>query len=170
MPTEDLDAISTIRQIAADCCQALFEVYGLCLERDDQIGHVDELLYCGVMGFVGQKLRGACLLAATSLPLERSRPVEGSVRDWTGELANQLMGKIKIRLLAHGVTVAMTTPIVLRGEHLAPLPRKNLAPIVFTARPGAVLLWVELEVEDGLVLRPAASAPCTAGEGEVLLF
>ncbi len=170
MPTEDLDVCETIRQIAAESCLGLFEAYGLGLERDDQMDHVDELLYCGVMGFVGRGLRGACLLAATPPPLERSRPVEGSVRDWTGELTNQLMGKIKTRLFAFGVTVAMTTPIVLRGEHLAPLPRKNLAPMVFAARPGAILLWVEIETEHGFELRPAAAPPCTAEAGEVLLF
>ncbi len=170
MPTEDPDVQDTVRQIAAESCLSLFGAYGLCLERDDRVEHVDEVLYCGIMGFVGRGLRGACLLAATPPPLERSRPVEGSVRDWTGELTNQLMGKIKTRLFAFGCTVAMTTPIVLRGEHLAPLPRKNLAPMVFVARPGTILLWVELETEDGFALQPATSAPCTAEAGEVLLF
>lgn len=38
--------------------------------------------------------------------------------DWIGELNNQLVGRIKNRLIQYGVTVQMGTPIILSGDNL----------------------------------------------------
>jgi CheY-specific phosphatase CheX len=96
-----------------------------------------------------------------------SNPVGGSLRDWIAELANQLAGRIKNKLLAHGAEVYVNTPVVLRGEHLAPLPRQELLPLTFSTDGGNVFVWIELETNSDVSLGPPAVA---LAEGETLLF
>ncbi len=160
-----------VHDMAAAACLELFEAYGVGLARAsaDPEGPSD-VLYCGVMGFVGQGVRGSCLLAASRTPLERSCPTPGPIRDWMGELTNQLVGRIKAKLLSRGVRVAMSTPIVLRGEHLRPLPRKNLPPMAFSVESGLLLLWVELEVAQDFELKEESEVADSTAVGEALFF
>jgi hypothetical protein len=148
----------------------MFRDYGVQLESVDCVtGGGDEILYCGAMGFVGAKLRGSVLLAASKAAVESSCPPSGVIRDWTGELTNQLVGRIKTRLLARGVETMLATPIVLQGEHIAPVPRRKLHPCRFTSDPGTVLVWVDAECEEGFVLGEETRRP-TAEEGDALFF
>ena len=168
---ENQEVTRVVQEMASLACRELFEAYGVGLKPTVSSPHdLAEVLYCGVMGFVGQGVRGSCLLAASQAPLEASRPAEGPVRDWIGELTNQLVGRMKAKLLLRGAGVVMTTPIVLRGEHLAPLPRKNMPPIAFAAQSGLVLLWVELEVDDDFVLKAESEHPESVVVTEPLFF
>jgi hypothetical protein len=146
MYSENHDIGKLITELMGEACQALFEDYNTPLTRMPDVEAVSEqMILCGVMGFVGPDLRGSCLLAGTQDPFERSQPSKGTLRDWVGELTNQLMGRVKIRLLRRGTEIALTTPIVLQGEHIAPLPRQRLVPLVFKAEPGHILVWLEVE-------------------------
>jgi CheY-specific phosphatase CheX len=161
---------ATMGELAASACAELFDAYGVKLERSPAVwNESEERRLCGVIGFVGRRVRGTCLLAANYEPLEESCPPEGRVRDWIGELANQLLGRLKSKLLTRGLEVALTTPIVIAGVKLEPLPRGNLEPIVFRATKGNVLVWVEVEAEAGLEIG-AESVARVGGEGDILLF
>jgi hypothetical protein len=157
-------------ELAASACTELFGAYGVTLERSPAVWREsEERRLCGVIGFVGRRVRGTCLLAANHEPLAESCPPEGRVRDWVGELANQLLGRLKSKLLTRGIEVALTTPIVIAGVKLEPLPRGNLEPIVFRATSGNVLVWVEVESEAGLEIGTEHIAR-VGGEGDILLF
>ncbi len=159
-----------ISKLASSACAELFAAYGLELQPSDRSwADSDERLLCGVVGFVGRKLRGSCLVAGGEQPLGASCPSGNQLRDWVGELANQLAGRMKTKLLAHNVEVSLTTPIVISGVRLEPLPRSNVEPAVFISDAGAVLVWAEVETREDFVLgseHPSAST----GEGDVLLF
>jgi hypothetical protein len=126
------------------------------------------MVISSVMGFVGEKIRGTCLLAAEPKPLEASCPSGGLPRDWIGELTNQLVGRIKMKLLAYGLEVALTTPIVLQGIRLQPLPKNPSEPSVFASASGLVLAWVEVEIEGNYSL--PVPGPAAVGETGDLLF
>ncbi|HMI86670.1 MAG TPA: hypothetical protein VK550_21400 [Polyangiaceae bacterium] len=82
-----------------------------------------------------------------------SDPIGGPPRAWIAELSNQLVGRIKNKLLAHGAEVDVTTPVVLRGELLAPLDARNkLPPRAFASEGGNVFVWIELDTDPTLVL------------------
>jgi hypothetical protein len=158
--------------LAAESCVRLFDAYGVTLcpiAHSAELGDV-RVLYCGVMGFTGRGLRGTCLLATTAEPLGRSNPIGGHPRDWIAELSNQLLGRIKNRLLAHGAEIYVTTPVVLRGEHLAPMPRHDLEPHAFRSDQGAVFVWVEVETDEAFVLSETPAAEPAMNEGDALLF
>src|SRR4051812_18701468 len=84
----------------------LFAAYGLDMEVQQRPwSPTDERLYCGSIGFAGRGLRGTCVLAANERPLLESCPEGGRLRDWVGELANQLAGRVKVQILARGTEV-----------------------------------------------------------------
>ena len=63
-------------------------------------GESDEVMFSGVMGFVGDSVRGTCLLAAPQGTVQAAAPKDAGARDWVGELANQLVGRLKAKLMA----------------------------------------------------------------------
>ena len=91
------------------------------------------------------------------------------MRDWVGELTNQLVGRLKSKLLARGIEIALTTPIVLSGVRLKPLPRGRLEPAVMHAKSGPILIWTEVESDADFAFG-AEQPGLTGHEGAVLLF
>jgi CheY-specific phosphatase CheX len=157
-----------LESLAGDACRGLFAHYGVMLDRTLQPGsEVAPVHLSGIVGFSGPGIRGTCILAASEEPITRTNPVQGSGRDWIAELANQLVGRIKNQLLSRGAEVYVTTPVVLRGEHLAPLPTFALPPLSFGTDRGNVFVWVEFETAPGLVLGDPIEV---VAEGEAMLF
>ena len=169
---EENDAASRqVVELATLSCLDLFAAYGVPMTRSVHAADAEyDLLYCGVMGFVGKSARGMCLLGASREPIERTAPVAGDLRDWLGELTNQLVGRLKVKLLARGVEIALTTPVVLKGHHIAPLPRRELIPEVLVGEYGRVLLWADVETVPGFNLSGASDDSAPIPEGELLFF
>src|SRR6476661_1047717 len=104
MYTENQELAARVGELAAQSCEDLLRAYGVEISRSASDSHdSDERLYCGVVGFVGRELRGTCLLLTDEAPLTASRPASGSLRDWVGELANQLVGRLKSKCLSRGL-------------------------------------------------------------------
>ena len=165
-----------IDDLVAECCAELFHDYGLDVEarKRDDFPAPEELALCGVMGFAGKQVRGALVLAATKEPLERTNPGnQQSQRDWICELANQLLGRVKNRLLLRDVEILLATPTALRGDNLCPITARIRAPQVFAASGGGfVCVWIDFELAMGFEI-PAAPLPgiqAAVSEGETVLF
>lgn len=162
-------------KIVFECCRELLS--GLDLEAQPRSRQdfpaSDDLVLCGVMGFGGKQMRGALVLASTKEPLERTHPGSFSAqRDWLCELANQLMGRVKNRLLSLGVEILLATPAGLRGDNLCPSPARLRSPQVFAAAHGFMCVWMDCELNDGFELPATLSgdAEPAVREGETLLF
>jgi CheY-specific phosphatase CheX len=164
-----------IEAAVSESCLSLFEDYALPLKRLRAGGLGDQgqadLLFCGVVGFSGDQMRGTLLLATSKEPLGRTSPTtDASLREWIAELSNQLLGRIKNKLLARGVTLHLSTPIVLRGQHLSPMPRGELAPFSFTCEGGYVCVWFDVEVKAGIDLNQELDTAGLITEGTSTLF
>jgi CheY-specific phosphatase CheX len=167
----DADSQQIINQLATESCRALFEAYGVGLDPSDNLRNLpSEVLLCGIIGFTGDKVRGSLLLGLTDEPIQRSNPTETAPRDWVAELANQLAGRLKNRLLAYGTEIYISVPVVLRGEHIAPVPRRTLDPCALTPGNGAVYVWAEVEVADDYTLPTEPLEEQGAEEGSSFLF
>lgn len=164
---------SVLDAIVVTCCVELFADYGVTLSPGPSQDHGDGFLMCAVIGFSGDHVRGSLMLASTGEPLGGSHPTGATgERAWIAELSNQLLGRIKNRVLAHGATICVATPLVLRGQHLAPVPRAELAPHPFVADTGGhVCLWLDAEIAEGfdLTVEPRV-VPGAPAEGEALMF
>jgi CheY-specific phosphatase CheX len=169
MFVERSETTRAIQALAGVACTELMRAYGVQLVKAES-GWVesDEVMFSGVMGFVGDSVRGTCLLAAPQGTVEAAAPRDATARDWVGELANQLVGRLKAKLMARGATIALSTPVVLRGVRLSPLPRTGVEPVVFSSATGRVLVWLEVEIEDDFQL--GEERVLTASEGELLVF
>lgn len=173
---EENDRISSkISELAAVACSELFRAHGVELERlegaDEAASPSDAPALSGVIGFVGSRLRGTCLLVSGVGPVQASCPDGGRPRDWVGELTNQLVGRLKAKLIARGVEVFVTTPIVMTGTSIRPVPRGPLCPTKFSSSEGFVFVWVEAEAGSDLVLGASDFAqPSATIEGDILIF
>lgn len=157
----------------SEACLSLFEDYALPLRRStfDLVESDSDLLYCGIIGCTGTQIRGSLLLATTREPLGRTAPVtDSSQREWLAELTNQLMGRVKNKLSTRGQELHMSTPIVLRGQHLAPIPSAQIIPLVFTCDGGVICVWFDAELAPGLDLSQEVESVGLIPEGGSLLF
>lgn len=162
-----------IERCVSECCLSLFEDYKLPLLRirEGDLHHGAPLLFCGVVGFSGDQMRGTLLLATSREPLGRTSPTtDASLREWIAELANQLLGRIKNRLVPRGVLLHMSTPVVLRGQHIAPVSRAELVPYAFACEGGTVCVWFDAEVVDGIDLTQEVAVEGVITEGTSTLF
>lgn len=178
MPDERYRQI--LLQIAARSCERLFDHYGVGLQplAEPPAGLLQPLLCCGVAGFHGRHIRGTAILGSSREILTRSNPTAGpGHRDWTAELANQFVGRMKNQLLQHGLELEMATPAVIRGPELDAgrwqhLPQVAFQEVVAAGRPaGVVRAWLDLELGFGFEMLEEPD-PSRAGalEGETLLF
>jgi CheY-specific phosphatase CheX len=179
---QELEFRRVFEQVTAAACEDLFSRYGVTVRRADERDEpvTPEFFLCSVIGFTGRDARGTLVLALTEDLSGLSNPVGAAnrgattdrviQRDWVGELSNQLLGQIKIELLRRGVEIYMNLPTVLQGQHLAPLPRRQLQPLKFTLGNGAAAVWIELETRQGFKIAPAASVEEGPAPGDTLLF
>jgi hypothetical protein len=171
MQLEDL-----VEQSAIEAAVGLFQAYNVRLVCADvtERAVMSNTALCGVVGFVGKKVSGTLLLAATAGPVSASNPSSATARDWMAELSNQLFGRIKNRLLRKGLELIGAPPAVIQGGHLEALTdRKECRPIVLRGPTGGkVCIWLDYAMEADLPVTledvdPADEIPL---EGSVLLF
>lgn len=164
----------TLLGVISDSCSKLFEAYGVSLTRQPfEAGHaLEEVSMVGVIGFTHPKLRGSLVLAAAEAPLRASNHVTAPPRDWIAELANQLLGRAKNRLLAYDLELQMSTPLALAGSHIRLVnSERGMEPEIFTTPAGGVVaVWFDGEASADLELVERSSAPEVANEGELMLF
>jgi CheY-specific phosphatase CheX len=166
----DATTRAMVELLATEACVEVFAAHNVALRPSTELDlFTEDDSTSSVIGFSGPGISGMCLLTSSREPLSLSNPVGGSARDWLGELVNQLAGRLKRKLIAEGATVYITTPIVLRAARIEPLPRHNQKPRTFSAAPGSVELWVEVETAPDFKLKPEA-AEATLNEGDAILF
>jgi hypothetical protein len=166
-----MDNRQTLEKILVECASALFSAYNSPLTyRGMTPSESETFVLSGVIGFAGSDMRGTLLLAMTSGLLEDLSPISASMRDWIAELSNQLLGRIKNQLLRFGTEIFTTTPSVLRGELLTPLPRSALAGHRFESARGVASVWLDTEIRDGFSLGTPVAGDVAAAEGESLFF
>jgi CheY-specific phosphatase CheX len=163
------------------CTPELFRDYGLeiwAARADDTAAQSYQI--AGVMGFVGD-FCGTLLLGTSQELLSASHPLralgrdinEGMQLDWVGELANQLMGRLKVRLGSNGIQLRFSTPISLTGDrirHIAAAGRTQRS--AFRSNVGPLSVWVDGVLHEAVESREAffSDEESEATEGAVTLF
>lgn len=167
-----MDDGRVLDDLLVECSNALFSAYKapLTYTRTASFGSQPYVL-AGVIGFAGSDMRGTLLLAMTGGVLQELSPSPDSMRDWIAELANQLLGRFKNKLLRFGTVIYAATPSVLRGELLTPvLPPGALAGHRFESAHGNACVWLDIVVRDGFSLPAPAADEVAPAEGESLFF
>jgi CheY-specific phosphatase CheX len=171
-----------INEIVVGCAEALFSAVGLPIRRashtEEVVGASPQML--SLIGFGGSQLRGAVLLSASRPVLERSYPIrhadavsDDDLRDWSAELVNQLLGRIKNQLLSRGVTIQLSTPTAISGVQIvvgAAWTNAACVPHRFDVGAERLSMRFEAVASDNVVLADGGMDEPALGETDILLF
>lgn len=162
---------------------ALLEHYGVAASGrvEDRLDN-EELYVAGVLGFTGERIRGALSIYVPQgffkrkeLNLQLSGLTEQDdemLADWVGELCNQVLGRLKARLCP-SAQFKLSTPVTFAGKQLRSLPRAQAQPcrIVLHAGEHEILLECDGEIDANLETSAllAAEDPILS-EGEMMFF
>ena len=166
-----------LEQLVIECTSALFSHYEVSLSHArgasaDEIWE-EQLALAGIIGFTSDELRGSLVLSMGNKPLQAVESEAAHHRDWIQELSNQVLGRIKNRLLPYGINLKMTTPLSLRGLHLTlEASSTDAKPLLFqTPDAGAVCVLFDGELKPGFELtKHETEENACPDEGELLLF
>jgi hypothetical protein len=133
---------------------------------------VPDLAALGVVRFTAPGLTGVAVLGTSTSTLRGSNTRSTSDRDWIAELANQYLGRFKLKLLRMGFELWSMTPVAVSGRLLATaVSQPNSAPICFRdAKGGSVAVWIDIEINGPLKITPPADAGEIPREGDIILF
>lgn len=158
----------------------LFASHGLKLKETEYRGQGIDVPFAATIGFTSAELVGVLVLTASreaaerSLPdsLRRGNPTDGIVADWTGELSNQALGRLKSRLFSAGIEIALSTPTVFAGKELRHFFQASaIYRSVMFEGDGSVLVELQANcdqrLEIGEIREDEGKAP---PEGEALFF
>lgn len=166
-----------------ECFLQLYSYYGVDATR--VLGapvseRFDRDEFASFVGLIGPHARGALLTIAPlpvilgSHPLSRlGQPFpESLAQDWHNELSNQLAGRLKSKLIPHGVgDLRLTPPKCLIGSGLRGFSREHDRVLAFRAMEMPVRVVLELYVDDALDLGQVVTPEEDhLGEGEFLMF
>jgi len=148
-----------LRAILVDATKQLFSSVSLSIKLDDAPpaeGFIDEGdVLLAFLGFTGDDLQGTLLLSidhslAASLA-DQLFGLPGTTasmrRDCVAELSNQLIGRIKNRLLRYSIEIFLSTPKALTCAHfgLATTPGDGKFKLVFQCEAGRLVVWFDAE-------------------------
>lgn len=184
-----MSAGSALERLVPRACTELFAPFGFRSAGPRAGGGVDGVLArpdvhaAGIVDFAGPSMTGKLVLAGSFDFFAESRPsvarqrllrADSSadwilVRDWSMELANQLLGRIKNQLCATGVSVDARPPKAVSGHSLLVTLRERRGMCqVFGGRDREVLVWFEAS---HLTAAASAGPPVEpVAEGQVVFF
>jgi CheY-specific phosphatase CheX len=178
LPSGPVDA-ETFATVLKEAATELLGLYGVRLrplEPDEPRGSLNTDDLVAILPFAGPRLSGQLLLAgseelvARTLPSEDLR-TEEFLLDWAGELANQVLGRVKERLLRRGADLDVDTPTVYFG-HEAPFGLLDpFSTVGHMLRHDASEMFVcfEVHAEDGFRLTDDPTPPHVGHAGRRLL-
>jgi hypothetical protein len=135
------------------------------------------------VAFFGAKLHGEFMIASTFDVIAQTRPSLGNstltqsaasqilIRDWTGELANQILGHFKNQSRRIALTFEARTPIPLSGPAVTMLTPKapGAQMILLRAGRGGLAFCFDAFCHSDLDLRMAAASE-EANDGSLILL
>lgn len=168
-----------IRPHVISASMGFFSTYGADCEYRGETHEVliPTLGVLGAVGFYGEQLCGNLAISAPMNLVQRTFPLQTQQLDdwldWMGEVANQLLGRLKNQLIPYGVVLESGLPITASGVDLVThLSGGDITHALQFAYAGErIYLQIDGKSTPGLVLRASPSlSKAPVVEGEMLLF
>lgn len=181
-PPSSLDYDELFETMVSDACTELFSGCGVELAYEGTTTDVDQAYtYAGVLGFGAVGIKGNASLFFDPVLLRASHPVRGSVpsgdeevealRDWTSELANQFVGRLKNKLVRYGVEVNLGIPTAVSGfQFRLTQPGADTRRFQFRWEGSVMTIALSVKLGSEIVLHERADADAAASEGDMILF
>jgi len=137
-----------------------------------------DLLVASVIGYAGERMRGALVLFASADTVRRWQPrlEPGAsldvVLDKIGEFCNMLLGRLKYRLLLRGAAFLFGTPTTAAGNALSVLATGtgNSRWLRFDGPSGSLHVRFDATFDEGFALKTGPVSDPPAPAGDMLLF
>jgi hypothetical protein len=135
--------------------------------------------YAATIGFAADGMRGMIGLGMSPDTLQRMSSQDQAPgttcnsEDWLAESANQLLGRLKNKLLRYGVVLSIALPTVLQGVRLQFLGTgtTTLWTHALDSELGPFWVWLDVRCKEALVLTEVDDPELQGTpEGELLLF
>jgi len=174
--------MNEIGEIVIEASRHVFPTCGIPIgdacEPTDDAPAVKQLI--AFMGFAGPILRGTLAMVAPievmrksyPLPLKEGAPWEFEVFDWSGEVANRLLARIKNGLARRGVDIEASTPRVMLAEqlHVTRSVHGTVCSRCFVSGDSWVKIWFDAMAPDNQKVLNQLGPNAATPEGDVLLF
>jgi CheY-specific phosphatase CheX len=175
---EALLAVTLVDDLTQNATAALFDTYGVQVEQDGPAASKtpQSAALVSIIGFSSMSLSGSLIMALPRAVAEKTLPVAGaSLGDWSAELANQLLGRLKNQLLRYDLVINMSLPVIVSGETIQLLANAHQITryYSFSSKLGKVLIRLDMDMSDNLRLSQSpdvANLDAIVNEGELLLF
>jgi CheY-specific phosphatase CheX len=147
MPIELRHAFSELTDLVSGATVDLVGDFGIRLVAHGPCGTptLGGKAIAATIGYAGEAMRGSLLLLAPSdgamalwPPETEIKPTAVAMRDLIGEFANMLVGRLKLKLLAHDVVILLGTPTTSSGAGLC-----------IDGVPGSACVWLAFESPTG---------------------
>lgn len=136
--------------------------------------------FVSTIGFTAKSIRGVLVLSVERGLAHKSMPpsLAGGdqkpeiLADWTGELSNQMLGRLKNKLITVGVEIALSTPMVFFGRDLRHVSHKlPLSRSMGFEGDGRLFLEFQADFDQGFEIgEPTGVEEERPPEGEILFF
>jgi len=176
------DGQAFVREMLTASVQELLESYGVAsavVDPDEAPASVFPELG-SIVGFRGKSVRGGLAfvapveLIAELLPVpQRAAESDFQLRDWSAEIANQLIGRLKNKLFARAVDFDVGTPVCFTGRSLRLVFLPGTDGLALLIRAAGEHVRVYLDCAFTVVpddARGDVNSPRIAAEGDILLF
>jgi CheY-specific phosphatase CheX len=174
------ESLARIDGFLSSAVRELFAAHGFSLSEVEYRGQGIDVPFASTIGFTSPKIIGVLVLTASrdlaelSLPanLKKGKVSDEIIADWTGELSNQALGRLKNRFYAAGIEIALSTPAVFAGKELRHFfqPSAVYRSIMFGGA-GSLLAEFQANCESSLEIgEERQGGEAAPHEGEALFF
>lgn len=131
-----------------------------------------------VLGYSGNQMKGSLVVTTSRHVVDGSHPnhamgmpvTEPDLVDWAGEIANQMLGRIKNQLVTRGVIFNMATPTAVLGKSIEVRTPKDghALEVTLAGRLGSITVHFLAVLDPAVDL--TVQGQKVAGEGDSFLF
>lgn len=168
-----------VKRLLGSCVTELFGSYGVHAEIVDGAGRWQQtkMELGAIIGFRGNGVRGGLAFVAPTdlltalIPVALSTDADAQLRDWTAEVSNQLLGRLKNKLSARSIDFDVGMPTCFSGKSIrfVFLPDADGLSVCIRARGAWVRVHLECSFADDLAAGDVTDVKIVA-EGDMLLF
>lgn len=174
-------ACARLIDLHVSACGELFDAYGFTPHLRPATGAPEKghTIYASVLGAAGRGVRLSSMLSFDRELLVRTHPSqsdgvpEREIEDWCRELNNQLVGRLKNKLLRAGCEVNTGLPVLIRGTDIVAVTsdEEDFRQYSFSSKYGNLTFTLAMLLAPDLTLENAApDADEVKLEGAMALF
>jgi CheY-specific phosphatase CheX len=175
-----IEAFATMERHVAEVAVELFQAYGIAVRHSGpsaETGAVPlEASVAAIIGYAGEKVRGALILVASRPAIESwllglGPGVNGDVCDTLGEFSNMLLGRLKGRLSPEGFPILLSTPTTAFGSGFTlARPAGPSRWLAFDGPGWRLGVRIDATFDDGFALQVREDRGPAAEAGDIMLF